>query len=209
MKSIIKILLNLHKDLITRIVIFDVILGLLGGIFLSTPLNYFSLSINNLAFLILIFLSSTSYQLYLLKQYTGGPSFYIIIPIKKIILLPFFIFNALLPLIFSLILFALSNLLFQFNFNYQEFSFVQKCFYLISFLTILKIIPIPIMILYKKHIMLIPGSFLILSILYLFISIITEILSSMIPLPTFATGIVFIISITVISFQLIKSAKIS
>src|SRR5512133_3132984 len=149
-------ILRLHKSLISRLILFDLILGVSGAIFLLIPLDIFALSLSNLSLFVLFIFLTVVYQIHLFRTYSGGVSFYLILPIKKYFFLIILFIDTMVPIILSLlismIVFAFANISQLMLFDNR---WIDRFFDIVLFFFILKTITLPILVLYKKHVMLI------------------------------------------------------
>ena len=57
--------IGLHRMLLSKMLLLDSILGILGSIFLLAPLHDFTLSLNNLPLLVLFVFSTVGYQIHI------------------------------------------------------------------------------------------------------------------------------------------------
>jgi hypothetical protein len=189
---------------------FDFLLGIVGIIYTILPLNLFALSLNNLVFLIFGIVAAILYQIQLYRAYTGGVSFYLSLPIPHtqwIILLTLFM---IIPII-CIISFELGLLLFLkqfFPLLFGEVNFFERTYYLILITILLKIISLPIYILYKKHIGLIPVFLFLLLFVYFSVSIIQEIFFWWFPNPVYFISISFVSTVFFLCIRIINSARV-
>ena len=189
---------------------FDLLLGIVGIIYTILPLNIFAISLNNLVFLIFGIIAAILYQIQLYRVYTGGVTFYLSLPVPHtywIILLTFFM---IIPVI-CIMSFELGVLLFLkqiFPSFFVEVKVLEKIYYLILVTILLKIISLPLFILYKKHIGLIPIFLFLLLFVYFLVSIIQEIFFWWLPNPAYFISILFVSTVFFICIRIINSARV-
>jgi len=205
-----RIFISIHKNLTFRMIQFDFILGLVGIIYTILPLHIFAISLNNIVFLLFGLVAAILYQIQLYRAYTGGVSFYLSLPIPHthwIILLTLFMMIPIICIIsFELGLVLLLKQLFPLLF--VEINFLEKTYYLILITILLKIMSLPIYILYKKHIGLIPVFLIILMFVYFSVSIIQEIFFWWFPYPVIFISVLFVSAVFLLCVRIINSARV-
>jgi hypothetical protein len=200
--------IGLHKMLLSKMLLLDSILGILGSIFLLAPLHDFTLSLNNLPLLVLFVFSTVGYQIHIFRTYAGGATFYLNLPVEKYRLLLILFIDAVIPLLTALsitaIVLALSHMVQTAHIGTQ-IAIVKRAYYMVLILFMLKTIALPVFILYKRHIALILAFLGSLVFVYFLISIVAELLhiSGMI------WGFLFLASIEAICIRILMSAKIN
>lgn len=172
-----KIFISIHRMLIFKMLGMDVVLGIIGCVFLSLPLNISALTLDNLVLLLILIITATLFQIQILKTNSGTPVFYLSLPIKKIYVLPIYIINSALPVLFTLILFVVSQyFLSDFKINQALLSgnSFTKLYYAWIIFTIVKILPIPLLVLFKKHPVLVPFLLILFAGEYFILAILVE-----------------------------------
>jgi hypothetical protein len=199
--------ISLHRILISKLLILDSILGVLGSIFLLVPLNHFALSVDNLSLLVLFVFSTVVYQIHVFKTYAGGATFYLNLPVEKHRLLLMLFIDAIIPLLGALsitaIVLALSNVIQPMHIS--TIGVFNRVFYMVLILFMVKTIALPIFILYKRHIALILLFLGSLVFVYVLISIAAEFLH----ISNMFFSFVFLASVEAICARILINAKIN
>ena len=204
--------MSLHRMLCIKMLKLDLILGVFGALFLVLPIGIVTLSLNNLVVLILGMLASLLYLIHIYRTYSGNASYYLSLPINTLDLMPFYLVNSFSPLIVSIVLYIIVKVIFScigISLSSVGMGLVERGYYLFLILSVVKIIPLPLFILYKKHLALIPLSLILLAMLYAILSLVIEVVSGFMQIPAFVIGILFIGSIIVICIRILTTAKIN
>jgi hypothetical protein len=164
----------------------DIVLGIIGCIFLCVPQNVLALSLDNLVFFILLIISSILYQIYVFRTNCGNAAFYLSLPVNKKDYLPFYIMISTMPFVIASLLSAVVKIfLLLLNHKYASagLSFWEREYYLLMIFLILKILPLPLYILFRKHPVLIVVFLIAIAFTYILIAMAVEILSGFVPVP--------------------------
>ncbi len=176
-----KLILHIHRALLIKLLTMDTVLGIAGFIFLILPQHIFALSIENITLLLMLVILSLVYQIHLFRTYCGSASFYLCLPVKKIHILPLYVAGSIIPALIASILYLISHLLLllaKVNYSAAGMSFENRVYYVLILFSALKILPLPLLILYKKHPALVPVFFIGIAAEYFIISILSEMVSN-------------------------------
>jgi hypothetical protein len=182
-----KYFIIIHRSLIMKTLPMDIALGIVGCIFLCVPQNVLALSLDNLIFFVLLIISSILYQIYVFRTNCGNAAFYLSLPINKKNYLPFYIMISTMPFVIASLLSAVVKiLLLLLNHKYTPagLSFWEREYYLLMILLILKILPLSLYILFKKHPVLIVVFLISIAFTYILIALAVEILSGFVSIPS-------------------------
>lgn len=198
--------LKLHKILVSRMILFDFILGVLGSIFLLIPLDNFALSLDNLPLLVLFIFLTVVYQIHIFRTYTGGITFYLNLPVKKYYFFIILFIDTIIPLLIALLI---TMIVFVFSHISQSVPISTKlvvriCDTVLIFF-ILKTIALPIFVLYKKHIGLILLFLFSLAFIYELISFSAE----LVHIHSIIYELIFFASVEIICIKILSNAKIN
>jgi hypothetical protein len=89
----------------------------------------------------------------------------------------------------------------------NDIGSLDKLSYVSIVLILIKVLPMPVFILAKKHLALVPLFLILLCFVYLTLSLINELLSSLIQLPFFVIAIELLFSVIFICWKIIACAK--
>lgn len=166
----------LHKRFVQRFICADILLSVVALIYMLLPLNVLALSLGNLVFLFLFIFAVVLFQIQLYRTSCGKASFYLMLPLNRLLwinlvsvllIIPFTILVLMEFFIISITRLMISDI-------HLFGNIVDKVFHVIIINVLIKSIALPVFMLYKKHILLVPLFFILLSILYLISSMIHE-----------------------------------
>lgn len=202
------IFVRLHRMLLSRMLLLDFILGVLGAVFLLIPLHNYALSLDNVSLLVLFVFSTVVYQIHLFRTYAGGATFYLNLPVEKHRLLLILFIDAFIPLLIAMsitaIALSLSHMQQMVHISAQE-AIVKRAYYMVLILFMLKTVALPVFILYKRHIALILLFLGSLVCVYELISIAAE----LVHISSVVFGFLFLASVEAICIRILMSAKIN
>jgi hypothetical protein len=200
-------LVGLHRILLSKLLLLDSILGVLGSIFLLVPLNQFALSVDNLSLLVLFVFSTVVYQIHLFRTFAGGATFYLNLPVEKHRLLLILFLDAIVPLFVALsiaaIVLALSNVIQLVHISTT--GILKRVYYMVLIFIMLKTMALPIFILYKRHIALVLLFLGSLVFVYVLISITAEFLH----MSNMFFCFVFLAGVEVLCARILMNARIN
>ncbi len=131
------------------------------------------------------------------------------LPIKRFILIGILIVNSISPLIITFVLTSGVKLTLGSVYSAaNDIGSLDKLSYVSIVLILIKVLPIPVFILAKKHLVLVPLFLILLCFVYLALSLINELLSSLIQLPSFVIAIELLLSVIFICWKIITGAKL-
>lgn len=202
-------ILFLHKELLLRFILIDILLGVCSALFVCAPLHVLAVSLENLSFLVVFVFFALFFQIHFYKSYCGSVAYYLILPIKRSVLTGVLIVNSISPMIITLVLASgVKILLGSVSAYTNDISSFDKLFYVSIVLILIKVLPIPIFILAKKHLALVPLFLFLICFVYLALSLINELLSIVIQLPSFVIVIAFLISVIFICWKIVTGVKL-
>jgi hypothetical protein len=200
--------LNLHRMLFARMLLLDLILGVSGSVCLLVPLHIFAFSLNNLSLLVLFVFSAVTYQIHIFRTYAGDATFYLNLPVEKYWLFLMLSTDAMIPVLVSLSITALSLGLFDLipidHFN-TPMDLSKRAYYLTIILFMLKTTALPVYILFKRHIallLLFLGSLVV-------VYELSSIAGALMHLSNMIAGLIFLAGTEVICIRILMSAKIN
>ena len=190
--------------------VLDFILGILSTLFLSVTSTAGSVSLNNLMLLVSVIFFAVLFQMHFYRVYCGKVAFYLMLPVKRIRLLPILAVNSTIPIFFALLSYSCIRMLFQptVQTDIGSISLFDKFLYLLVVLVIIKVLPLPLAILFKKHVALVPLFLFMSGFLYFFLSLIRELLSGIVHINNPTTALLFLASIVYISMKIFLKATI-
>jgi hypothetical protein len=198
--------LRLHRKFLIRMLSLDMACGAVGGLFLTAPLHVLSLSLDNLVLLVLGVVGAVLYQIHIYRTYGGNPSFYLLLPVRKGIILPALICFSFLPSTMGIAVSAVIKSIGGWETTGMQYA--QRINYLLIIFAIVKIVPLPLFLLYKKHIVLVPAFFAMLVMVYLALSMVMEFVSGYIRVPGTVMALLFAISVLYICRAILRRATI-
>jgi hypothetical protein len=202
--------IKLHRSLLIRFVTLDVLLGVSSALFLSVTLTVSALSLTNLTLLVVAVSFAVFYQMHWYRTYCGNVAFYLMLPIERTKLLPILAINSIAPVIVALVMYGCIWI--AFKPTYQPgvncIGFTDRVVYILVVLVISKVLPLPIAILFKKHVMLVPFFLGILSLVYFFLSFIAEMLSGLVAIDGPAMALLFMGCVVLIAAKILARATI-
>lgn len=190
-------LLQLHRSLLIRLAALDAVLALCSVFFLFTPLSSTSVSLNNLALLVSIVLVAVFYQMHAYRSCCGNVAYYLMLPVERLHLLPALIIIGMAPVIFVLLICACMYAALQPETS--AISFTDRMLYVAAIVPMVKVLPLPFALLYKKHIVLVPAFLCILGFLYLFLMFIREMVGGIVHISNPIMALLFLCGMVVIS----------
>jgi hypothetical protein len=201
-----RLFLGLHETLIKRMLYLDAAVGIAGLLFGLLPLHVLALSLENLVFLTLSIIAMVLYQIHLFRSCSAGVYFYISLPVNRLAWAGCMAIVLIIPLV-AIIGVETAALFFIhpiFPFIPAASMLTQRMLYCVLMIILVKTVPLPLFILYKKHLSLIPGFFFLLTIVYFCLSMIHEFFFSWLDNPSAFmagafTGIVFIICVRIVA----------
>ncbi|HEX2958965.1 MAG TPA: hypothetical protein VHO70_19175 [Chitinispirillaceae bacterium] len=163
----------------------------------------------NLSFLLLLIFFALFFQMHFYKNYCGSVAYYLMLPIKRLTVIAILLANSVFPLLVSLFVFYGTQLGLGFNVNNNagNISFSDKLLYVSLVLILIKILPLSISVLAKKHLALVPLFLLSLGIIYLSITVIEELISNVVQVPSFVVPVVFLCCIVFICGKILAGMK--
>jgi hypothetical protein len=200
--------LRLHRNFLIRMLSLDIACGIVGGLFLIAPLHIFFLTLNNLVLLVLGVVAALLYQIHIYRTYGGNASFYLLLPVRRGNIFPAVICFSLLPLLVSVVVSACIKLVLGWETETGGMSYMQRINYLLIIFAIIKIIPLPIFVLYKMHLALVPAFFVMLAFVYLALSMVAEFVSGWFHMPGLVMAFLFAISVLVLCREILRRARI-
>jgi hypothetical protein len=182
----------------------------LSTLFLSVALTVSSVSLNNLMILVSITFFAVLFQMHFYRVYCGDVAFYLMLPVKRTRLVPILAVNSTVPIIFALLLYSCIRMLFHptAQTGIHSISLFDKLMYLFVVLVIIKVLPLPLAILFKKHVALVPLFLCMSGFLYLFLSLIRELISGIVHINNPTMAFLFLASIVFISTKIFIKASI-
>lgn len=202
-------ILLLHKALLLRFLLIDISLGVCSSLFICIPLHVLAVSLENLSFLVVTVFFVLFFQIHFYRSYCGHVTYYLMLPIKRFVLIGILIINSISPLIITMVLTsAVKLVLGSVSNTTNDTGSLDRLFYVSIVLIFIKVLPIPIFILAKKHLVLVPLFLIFMCFVYLALSLINELLSSLIHLPSFVIAIELLLSVIFICWKIITSAKL-
>lgn len=205
-----KLILRIHRALLIKMLIMDIVLGITGFIFMILPQHIFALSIEKITLLLLTVILSLVYQIHLFRSYCGSASFYLCLPVKKVHILPLYAAGSIIPALIASILYLISRLLLlsiNVNYSYAGMSLANRVYYLLILFSGLKILPLPLLILYKKHPALVPVFCMVIAAEYFIISILNEMVSNVVIIPSQVIAFCFYTSIALTCLKIHMDLK--